>query len=171
MGDSYQGGIVAYILVDGDPGYDANQQHGLIVAAAAEQSEGICWHSSNSGVTDATETALGTGNANTTNIINLYGTESNAARLCYDYTNSDTGTGVYSDWFLPSKVELNKLYINKVAIGGFDDNYYWSSSENSAIDAWFQGFYDGLQRYVAKSHVGNNTEDNPWTRAVPVRAF
>jgi hypothetical protein len=42
VGDVYQGGKVAYILVNGDPGYDATTQHGLI-AATSDQSRSITW--------------------------------------------------------------------------------------------------------------------------------
>ncbi|MCJ7790286.1 MAG: leucine-rich repeat protein, partial [Candidatus Atribacteria bacterium] len=146
IGDSYGGGIVAYILQDGDPDYDANVQHGLI-AAAADQSTGIFWHATNDGTTGATATALGTGNANTIAIVAFYYTESNAAKLCYDLSLNG-----YSDWYLPSKDELNFLFINRVAIGGFADDAlpdaYWSSSEYNANNAWaqiFGGINGGIQ--------------------------
>ena len=53
--------------------------------------------------------------------------------------------GGHNDWFLPSKDELDKLYINKVAIGGFADYYYWSSSEYDAGYAWSQFLSNGSQ--------------------------
>jgi hypothetical protein len=138
VGDSYGGGIVAYILQSGDPGYVADEQHGLI-AAIADQSTGIQWHNGIYGVTTgAIDTAIGTGQANTTAIVNIQGAGSYAAQLCNDLT-----VGGNNDWFLPSKDELNKLYINKVAIGGFTDVYYWSSSEIITYYAWTQLFYNG----------------------------
>jgi hypothetical protein len=162
IGDSYDGGKVAYIFVAGDPGYVEGEQHGLI-AALADYSTKIYWHATNGGITGATETALGTGQANTDKIIALYGTETNAARVCYDYTNVDTGTGVYSDWFLPSKAELNKLYLNKAVIGGFADYVYWSSSEGGVGSAWYQYFsITGTQALSIKIQA-------VWVRAV--RAF
>lgn len=146
IGDSYGGGIVAYFFVNGDPGYVAGQQHGLI-AAAADQSTGIYWHVSNDGLTGASGTALGTGNANTNAIVSLYGAESNAARLCYDLS-----LNTYTDWYLPSIDELNKLYLNKVAIGGFSACEYghWSSTEDTCEYcegdlAWDQDFNTGDQ--------------------------
>ena len=144
VGDSYGGGIVAYILVNGDTGYDPNVQHGLI-AATADQSAGIQWDNGENKVTGATDTAIGTGQANTTAIVTIQGAGSYAAQLCNDLT-----VGGYNDWFLPSKDELDKLYINKVAIGGFAGGSYWSSSEYDAYNAWYQGFDDGSQGASAK---------------------
>ncbi len=51
----------------------------------------------------------------------------------------------YSDWFLPNKEQLNQLYLQRSAVGGFSDDYYWSSTEISANLAWFQGFVIGYQ--------------------------
>jgi len=57
------------------------------------------------------------------------------------------GTGVYSDWYLPSKDELNKLYLNRTAVGGFSINTYWSSTEYyDGVNVWSQYFFNGDQR-------------------------
>ena len=157
VGDSYGGGKVAYIFQSGDPGYDANVQHGLI-AATDDQSTGIQWYNGSYVSTGATGTAIGTGQANTTAIVTAQGTGSYAAQLCNDLT-----VGGYTDWFLPSKDELNKLYINKVAIGGFADYAYWSSSEYGTHTAWSQNFETGPQYYLSSKSTA--------LRVRAVRAF
>ena len=64
--------------------------------------------------------------------------------------------GGYDDWFLPSKEELNKLYISRYAVGGYAAAEYWSSSDNydatldSATAAWSQSFDTGVQRHMGK---------------------
>ena len=136
VGESYGGGIVAYIDGTG---------HGLI-AATADQSEGIQWYNGNYILTGATGTAIGTGSANTTAIVAAQGAGNYAAQLCNDLTEGD-----YNDWFLPSKDELNELYKNKVKIGGFADNRYWSSSESILANyAWYRNFDNGFSSNYAK---------------------
>jgi hypothetical protein len=145
IGDSYGGGIVAYVFVEGDPGYDADIQHGLI-AATVDQGI-IVWHTTNNGATGATAQELGTGNANTNTILSVYGTENNAAKLCADYSVS-VGLVIYNDWYLPSWIELNKLYAMKVlgfGVGGLgaSSRPYWSSSEYNDGSALSQDLTNG----------------------------
>jgi hypothetical protein len=86
---------------------------------------------------------------------------SGAANLADAYTVTVNGV-VYGDWFLPSKGELNQMYVNKSAIGGFSTDFYWSSSESGDSYAWGQDFYSGIQSNYVKVY----------TFAVrPVRAF
>lgn len=48
-------------------------------------------------------------------------------------------------WRLPRKNELNTMYMNKDSIGGFADEYYWSSTEADPKNVWIQAFYNGKQ--------------------------
>ena len=90
---------------------------------------------------------VGSGKANTAIIIASqgYGDGDNyAARLCNEYWVTDGGV-TYGDWYLPSKHELNLLYLQKGVVGGFSESYYWSSSEDVMNSGWTQSFYNGLQ--------------------------
>jgi hypothetical protein len=84
--------------------------------------------------------------ANTNAIIAQNGAGSYAASVaeaCLD--------GGYTDWYLPSLNELNELYTNRVAIGGFASAPYWCSSEGDAYDAWLLNFANGAQEDYIKS--------------------
>ena len=104
-------------------------------------------------VSGATGTAIGTGRANTRAIIAIVGnaypaSECPAAWACVDYRG-----GGKSDWFLPSRDELNELYKQRGFIGGLSGTSYWSSSQDNADagDAWNQDFDNSLQYPTIKT--------------------
>jgi hypothetical protein len=145
-GQFYKGGVIAYILQQGDSGYVPNEPHGLI-AAPYDQSAGIQWDNGCNKVTGAAGIAIGTGTANTNTIVGIKGDGSYAAKLCYDLVLD----GV-SGWYLPSKDELEKLFQNKDLIGGFAPTPYWSSTESLNNYAWHECFSNG---YQSNTNMGN----------------
>ena len=151
IGSSFGGGKIAYILQPGDSGYIAGETHGLI-AAPSDQSTGVVWGCHGTAV-GGTSTALGTGAANTAIVSAACGTGS-AARLC-----SNLVLNGYSDWYLPSRDELQKLYINRLSLDGFTTGVYWSSSEAIATYAWEIHFHNG-------GSAGYNKSDAGYVRAV-----
>ena len=66
-----------------------------------------------------------------------------AYNLVNDPANHDAAGINFTDWRLPSKDELNMMYLLKDAIGGFAGNYYWSSSEYEPYFMWGQYFNSG----------------------------
>jgi len=143
IGQSALGGTIAYILEPGDLGYDENVQHGL-VATVADIATDVTWGCVGTVITGADGTSYGTGQQNTIDIMNDCSDSGIAARLC-----GELNEGGYNDWYLPSKDELSKLYINRVAIGGFVERFYWSSTESTNTYAYTVNFYDGTS-------MGNN---------------
>ena len=105
----------------------------------------------NATVTGATGTDIGTGYKNSAAIVaqegNLAATSAAVEARAY------RGPNGLSDWFLPSKDELNQLYLRQTDVGGFSGRrYFWSSSQytlqnNRAAD---QLFADGTLGWYVK---------------------
>jgi len=91
-----------------------------------------------------------------------------AVQLCRDYRG-----GGYADWYMPSKDQLNTLYLQKDVVGGFDDSFpvYWSSTEFRMTkqevvihNVWFQVFSDGTQ-------AGPKGKSNTYIHVRAIRTF
>jgi hypothetical protein len=124
---------------------------------------------------------LGTGRAATALIVARHNAGS-VAKTAYPAGIADTyTTATASDWFLPSKDELNAVckYARdtgqeagasdvctggtlRTGVGGFAAEGYWSSTEDAAANAWFHNFDTGFQYGYPKA-------SNFYVR--PVRAF
>jgi hypothetical protein len=59
----------------------------------------------------------------------------------------------YSNWKLPTIIELDALYALKNEIGGFVLGYYWSSSEYNATYAWDVNFSGGSLYHNSKTNT------------------
>jgi hypothetical protein len=95
-----------------------------------------------------------TGKANTATIAASVdaGSPNAAASNCYNSLANGYAVG---SWFLPSRDELNILYLNLSSIGGFSGSgSYYSSTENGSTGAYFQSFLNGTQ--VAGSAVASS---------------
>lgn len=149
IGDTFQGGRVAYIYQSGDAGYVSGQTKVILAGT-------LNWrgseHSVNWGCTNTTlnvtNKALGAGASNTTSIIAACSEAESAAKRADNYANDG-----FTDWYLPSYDELQKLFINKDKIGLSDPGvvYFWSSTEAPTFGAYALNFSSGEYEEVPKS--------------------
>jgi hypothetical protein len=102
-----------------------------------------------------TDIIVGSGKKNTQIIIErlkALGETGKAAQLC-----AGLNINGFTDWFLPSKNELNLMYQNLQVrgMGGFNGNWYWTSSQdNKNKHTWNQYFRgNGDQHLNAKFYT------------------
>lgn len=116
------------------------------------------WNNGSAAMTNTGVTSLTGGASNTAVLESLLDSNSpyEAAQACSDLIAFGS-----DDWYLPARAELDVLFQNKDAIGGFDtsghafNGYYWTSSEQDAsiLYAWSQRFNDGALHHSS----GKNT--------------
>ena len=140
------GGTVFFVGRDG--------LHGLEAAPSEARVASVRWYNGTFTKTEALGNGVGAGKMNTMLIIADQGSDSfsYAAGRCSNLAKTD-GTVDYSDWYLPSKVELDLLYLQKEIVSGLGDYYYWSSTEH-ALDqdfAWYQNFANRYQGIAPKN--------------------
>lgn len=122
-----------------------------------------------------TNTSIGSGESNTQKLVEAMGdnaytwydgggtTADYAARLCSILKYEHDGV-VYTDWFLPSRDELDLMYENlrRNGLGQFAAGSYWSSSESNASNAWLR-YFNGGSQYDNYRYLDNAVR--------PIRAF
>ena len=133
------GGLIFYI----NPNASTDGWKYLEAWTADESGTTCYWGGDHTSVT-GTSTAIGTGYNNPYN--RMTGPGHPAAEVVRNATH-----GSKSDWFLPSKGELNMMYINlkSYSVGGLGvtDIWYWSSLEDTGNlgKVFFQKFDTGIQ--------------------------
>jgi hypothetical protein len=101
-------------------------------------------------------TGIGAGAANTAGMLGTCTTD--AAVVAHAYRG-----GGKSDWYLPSRDELRRLFLRKEMVGGFIQHGYWSSSQVDATNAWIQDFYADYEPAPSDKSFANYVR--------PIRAF
>ncbi len=133
IGASKGGGIVACSTATG------GVKNLIATAADNDGGTGVTWSENTTDEIGASAQSDTDGAANTAAIVAQNNTRSRAATICENLIEGD-----YDDWYLPAKDELNCLFDNRVAIGGFMTNAYWSSTEANATVARAQHFSTGV---------------------------
>lgn len=144
IGQSAQGGKIFYV--------DDTGHHGLVVANA-DYAGTVSWISASNMNTNALRSGIYGGQYNTDRINEVQPNGISAAQVA-----AQTTDGNYGDWYLPSKIELNLLYLARASVGmGASSGIYWSSTEVAVVSgdvsltANYQNFTGGAQGTAAKS--------------------
>jgi len=150
VGDLIENGIVFYI--------DETGHNGLV--AAQEDLEGFYdWGCFNEYVDGADSEWIGSGLSNTIDITNQ-GCQAYNGGVTSAQAAIDTEIYGHSDWYLPSQGELYQMYITigqgseNGNIGGFSNDWYWSSSESNNTLAWYVSFANGDAHGNYKASTG-----------------
>lgn len=145
IGDTGPGGGIVFYVTDGG-------MHGLEAAPVSTEWTANEWGSYGT-LIGGTVTSVGSGMKDSEIVaawLNANGEADRASQVCLalEYGN-------YSDWYLPSKDELNLIYVNLKlnGLGDFADNFYWSSSEETLYAAWGQDFTSGSQYGETKDWI------------------
>jgi len=132
IGERYGGGIVYHVTDDG--------RHGLIHAVVEDAARKKRQHRIHMDTIDF-RGGVGAGKIMTQPMVRDKKGRAGEVRV---YALS--GTDNLSDWYLPTRYDLNLLYLNRAVIGGYSDfSKGWRKSEVSSVNAWFYSFTTGAR--------------------------
>ena len=139
IGDYYQGGVIGYMLRPGDNGYETNIPHGLIYPSdwfyLSGQGQGVQIPFGCQGIEiPAYSNEIGSGQSNTTIILENCSELNTAAKFCDDFQVNE-----YNDWFLPSYDELREIILNVM-----NPNESWIGGSFWSYTLWIDDFNSGL---------------------------
>ena len=167
IGDIFAGGIV----------FQINENGSGLVAATNDLTDGATdpygfgwigyeWGCFGENTDGANGTSISTGYQNTLDIATQCSTENGGTTSAQEALAYESQS--YNDWYLPSKEELVEMYMtigqgsSNGNIGGFINEFYWSSSENDDFKSWGVNFGYGFTF---------NTDKNLTARVRVIRAF
>jgi len=168
IGDDFQGGKLLWVFSPGEPGYIANEFHGIVIASydqstriLAAPEDGSKWATGSHRAFD-----IGMGEINTNLIATSYGiTSTYAGVLCYNLVLNG-----YDDWYLPSYNELDLMLLEKANLGSLPAQIYWSSTEDDTPTPG-SGVYLDRGGYCINMSTGATTLELRDNRCAGVRAF
>lgn len=163
IGMEHEGGKIFYL--------DPTGKHGLIMAPIDMPEGAIYWQNNDGPVEKAGATSSGfkAGKLNTKDLIEKFGPGDYPAQLCDKYSRRG-----FSDWYLPSKMELIKLYEYSLEHPNelSNNSYYWSSTEmsNPDKDVYYKNFRTG-EEYFRLPISNNNYKRQNKARVRAIRSF
>jgi hypothetical protein len=153
IGDVVNGGVVFWL--------DSTGQHGLVVAFS-DVATSIVWGCYDTDLLNVPNVPYNGGNpaGSGAEIGDGYNNTNDILEDCPNAPAALAARSVGAQWFLPSAKELNQMYVNKTtleAVSGFTafSDFYWSSTEVDAKNAWEQDFDDG-DRIIYGEYTAND---------------
>jgi hypothetical protein len=139
VGELFGGGVVFFV--------DGSKQHGLICSLSDIRDV------ASTGLYNKQDPKLLKGRPDSSVLMNQVFAVSNPDRaneLCDNFTNSDHGTGHFSDWHLPSIDDLKILYSVRIVV-------------NKSLSKYSTKIYDNLEKmYWSSTKLTDDTKGTNW---------